>query len=275
MNKNELFKQFKIYTENNICNFPDKKSNLRILQFNVHNWTDYKNLNSTDKIFKLIKDSNADIVGLNEGLFFSEFKKNKIKEYIKIIGYDHYCESNTLYGINLLFSKYPIVSKQIIKLQKDPVKSQNRYATKATINVQNKNINILLTHLDVYDETEETRFNQIQLIMKNIDQSYILIGDLNSLRKSDYDEKEWDFLKNDCESRNIQIQNKVTTFIENQNFIDVFCKINKNVPKVSVWSMRRVDYCYIGETFPYKIFNCGIYPTLVSDHYPIYVDIEI
>lgn len=276
ISRSQLQETFKIYTNENITTFKSKKNSLRIMQFNVHIWKDYLNVDSMDKIFDLIKISNSDIVGINEGLFFSNSTKNKIKEYIKDLGYDYFIECNGKYGINLILSKFPIIFKKIISLGKDPIHLENRYAVNVTINIStNKNINILLTHLDVWDESEETRLNQIKLILNQIDSTYLLIGDFNSLRKSDYSGQEWNNLKEDSLLRNVEIQNKVTKFVESNNFVDCFVKINKNPPKVSVWSMRRVDYIYVGTAFPYNIIDCDVYPTLVSDHYPIYVDIKI
>lgn len=277
LSKKNLQKLFKIHTatvQKEKQNFPKKEGKIRIMTFNVHNWQNYEGVNSMDSIFCVIFNSGADVVGINEGLYFGKTTKNKVYEYATLLGYKYIIESNRTYGINLLLSKYPVISHKLIPLGKDPICNENRYAIKATICVENTNINILLTHLDVWDETEETRLNQTKIIFREIDSSYILMGDLNSLRKADYDKEEWKTMTEESIFRQIEIQHKVTKFIENNKFIDCFIKINKICPKVSVWSMRRVDYIYIGNNFPHNLLNCDIFPTIASDHYPIFIDID-
>lgn len=273
--RSQLQENFKNYTIKNTRSFEDKKDKIRIMTFNVHDWKDYLNINSINKIFQIITYSNSDVVGINEGFYFSNDTKNKLKEYSKNMGYNYFLECNSKYGINLLLSKHKIESHEIINLGKDPINKTTRYAIKATIQVNNKNINILLAHLDVWDESEETRLKQIKQILSDIDSSYLLLGDFNSLRLKDYSKIEWDVLKNDSELRNITIQHKVTDLIEKHKFVDSFEKINKVSPNVSVWSMRRVDYVYVGNNFPFTITNSNVFPTLVSDHYPIYIDIDL
>lgn len=267
----ELFKN----DSKNIQNFvPKQNDTIRIMTFNVHNWTDYIGAKSMDNIFKIIAESNADILGINEGMYFQKGSKIQICEYAKLLGYK-ILECNGKYGINLLLSKYPIESSEVIRLGPDPIQNENRYAIKALININNNLINIMLTHLDVWDETEETRLNQIKIIFSKINSSYILMGDLNSLRKNDYTETEWKNIKANDELRHVKSQHKVTKFIESNGFTDCFVQLGKPCPKVSVWSMRRVDYIYVGNDFQGIATNCGIYPTIMSDHYPMYIDVNI
>lgn len=272
----ELKQMFKNDVEKykDIINFPIKNKNqIRIMTFNVHNWTNYIGAKSMDNIFKLILQSNADIIGINEGLYFTKGSKAKILEYSQLLKYKYLLECNNRYGINLILSKYPIVSHEIICLGKDPIHNENRYAIKATIKIDDNLLNVLVTHLDVWDETESTRLKQMELIFEKIDESYLLLGDFNSLRKKDYTKTEWNDLKTDAIFRGLKIQHKVTSFIESNKFTDCFVKLNKPCPKISVWSMRRVDYIYIGNKFNHELIDCKICPTIVSDHYPIFVDV--
>lgn len=274
--KKELQELFKTDSLKNKKPFPKKPINtIRTMTFNVHNWKDYAgNKETIDPIFDIICDSNADIVGINEGMYFGKNIYKKVKEYVELLEYKYFLECNNRYGINLLLSKYPIVSHKVIHLGTDPIHKKNRYALKATINVNNTNVNILIAHLDVWDVTEETRLNQIKIIFEEIDSTYILMGDFNSLRRDDYTSKEWESFKADDKVRGITLQNKVIPYIEKNKFVDCFVKINKVCPKVSVWSMRRVDYIYVGEKFPHNIVNCDMFATIASDHWPIFMDIS-
>jgi|688.fasta_scaffold334558_2 endonuclease/exonuclease/phosphatase family metal-dependent hydrolase len=274
MEKSKLVKKFKKHINNNQTNFIEKnKKSVRIMTYNVNNWKNTDDEYTLKEIFDVIKDSDSDIVLFNEAMFFT----NKIREDFNLIQqkskYKYIEMCSTKFGINIILSVFPIKEKKVICLGKDPIRKINRYAIKASIDIGKKeNLNIILTHLDVFDETEDTRLKQIKMIYDNIDTKYIIIGDLNSLRKDDYDENEWKkMIKND-KLRNIELQNKVADFIESKNFVDSFVSINKSI-QVSVWSMRRVDYFYIGKDFTHKLIDSNVYYTDKSDHLPLYIDI--
>jgi endonuclease/exonuclease/phosphatase family metal-dependent hydrolase len=64
-------------------------------------------------------------------------------------------------------------------------------------------LRLLATHLDVYDETEETRTKQMDKLIsiskdrlsKNPGELQIILGDFNALRRSDYTGERWRFLE--------------------------------------------------------------------------------
>jgi endonuclease/exonuclease/phosphatase family metal-dependent hydrolase len=279
--KNKLIEKYKEYIKINSNTFESKYEreyatgpNVRILSFNVQLFKDINKKSSFEKLDKLIAESDADIIVLFEAVFFKNDKLlfEKIATNNKYL-YTKY--SNDKYGINILLSKHQIKQCSILKLIKDPIKNMNRYAILSTISINNKEIKLAACHLDVFDETEQTRLEQIKQIIDEIDNEYILLGDMNSLRKKDYDSNEWNYLINDCQSRNTDAHTLVTDFIESNNFIDCWNMINKASPKISVWSMRRVDYIYVGKSFMYPIRNCNTLVTDISDHFPLYVDLEI
>lgn len=200
-------------------------------------------------------------------LLFENIFENTEYKFIK------YC--NEKFGINILLSKFPIIETKIITLIKDPIKKMNRYAIKATIDINDKKLKLIACHLDVFDETEETRKKQIYQILNEINSEYLLFGDLNSLRRLDYSNEEWIELDNDAKMRNTKAYTLVTELIENNNFVDAWNFINKLPPKISVWSMRRVDYMYVGKSFKYTINNCNLLINDVSDHFALYIDVEL
>ncbi len=181
---------------------------------------------------------------------------------------------NPKYGVNVLASKFKILSHSILSLSKDPIKMQSRYALHTDVLINKKKISIVLTHLDIYDETENTRHKQICEILNKWDEIDIIMGDLNSLRKDDYTQDEWSVIKNDDKKRCVIMKHKVTSEIE-KKFTDSFILLDSLPPKVSVWSNRRVDYIYVNNKFDNKLVGSYMYPTLVSDHYPIYIDIAM
>jgi len=271
--KKELIEIYKEYINHNSNKFDNKKG-IRVLSYNIQLFRDINNKYSLDKIKKLIDNSNSDIVILYEAVFFKDCKTSFEKTFLKS-EYKYIKLCNDKYGINILLSKFPIVNSKIITLIKDPIKKMNRYAIKATININDKELKIIACHLDVFDETEETRKKQILQILNEIDNSYLLLGDLNSLRKSDYTQEEWIEFEYNAIMRDTKANTLVTDLIEKNNFIDCWNFINKNPPKVTVWSMRRVDYMFVGKDFMHKINNCNLLIDSTSDHFPLYMDIDI
>lgn len=212
------------------------KTNFRIMTYNVEGFKNY------DGVLKVIENSNADVIGLNEALFFSDLLKDRFFNDIKMLQYEiKMCNS---YGINVLLSRYPINSSKVIKLEKDPIKNRNRYLLKANI----CGLDIFLTHLDPFDNTGETRFKQICTISSHILPNSIIIGDFNTTKGSN-----------------------VINFIET-TFQDSFTKVEKEQPLMTTWSQRTIDFIFIGNLFPYKINNSNIYPNNSSDHFPVYID---
>lgn len=269
MSKNALIKSFVDYV-NEHQQIPhdkeDKKDMLRLMTFNVHLWTDLYHKPNIDRVKKLIIESNSDIVGLQEAVSFKRSATNIYDEYFKDTEYKYYAVCNPRYGINMILSKHPIQSTKVVNLGKTIGHNENRYALYVTI----KNINIVLTHLDVYDESEITRLNQIKTILdynRNYD-NIILMGDLNSLKQDDYTNTRWKAINDSDKKRGLTTQVMVTNLINENGYTDSLGCVD-----VSVWSMRRVDYIYFSKNYPCKIVNSFTIPTLISDHFPVVCDI--
>lgn len=275
MDKKKLFEMFVKYTTEHKHDFEEKQKNIiRIMTFNVHCWKNMYNKDTTVQIFSLLEESNADIICLEEALFFEKKIKEKIFKNCNELGYKYIIPANERYGINLLLSKHPIIEHSIIILEKSNIDNHYRYAIKAHISINNKILKIVGTHLDICDETESLRLRQIKKIVHETDDEFLILGDLNSLRKCDYDEKHLEFINKSNELRDIKTVYLVTDFLKLCCFKDSFSFLG-NFPIISVWSCRRVDYIYVGNGFNHKIKSSNIYPTLVSDHYPVYCDIKL
>lgn len=269
----DLLLKFQEDVKNNSKPFIIKSTDsIRLLTFNVHMWKDYNNKLKYQEILDLIKNSNADVIGLQEAMLFDKKILERYKQDFEDIGYPYRVICNERYGINMLFSKYKIIKHKIINLGKDAIKSVPRYAIIAQLELDEV-IQLVVTHLDVFDETEETRLNQIKKIINNIDDMQtIIMGDFNSLRLKDYSEEEWHNIVMHDKKRDVIPMTKVTDCLKENKFKDGSYKLNKI--NMSVWSMRRVDYIYV-KKLKYKIINYETYPTLISDHYPVYMDIQL
>lgn len=243
------------------------KRSFRFCTFNVHMFTDYKNEISFDEIFNDIEKINADLIVLEEALFF-KIDKKRFVDKVDSLKYNYYM-CNNKYGINVILSKLPLCDVKVIKLNKGKI---NRYAIKTTIKINNVDFEVIGCHLDVSDDTENLRVEQMKTILSNCTtDNIIILGDLNSVNKNDYTNDEWNEMVNSDLTRKVITQNKLSEFMENNNFIDSFKLAKKDPPKISVWSNRRVDYIYI-KSKEIKKISSYVYPTLSSDHYPIIAD---
>lgn len=276
----------------NLPLYPEQRgrtNNIRIVTFNVHYWTNIHEDHDFFDQLKVISKIDADIVCLQEALFprhgntvkgFAynkpEFTIEKFWSYFdEYLGlkYHNYCiasfvhsEQNTAFG-NIILSK---------------IKPKNNVYQTNTINnlgdidqgrcfsyVQYKAYDVYNTHLDIFDRTGNTRLEQIESILKFIQEnsknkSVVLLGDLNSLYYNDYlpEEQEW-LAKNKGRQ-----DDRVINAILEAGFVDVFPR-----NKYSVWSGRRVDYIWVRGDLVTK--NSYAYYTNVSDHFPLIADLNI
>lgn len=273
-----LISRFIEHIQNNATPFVEKTINsYRFLTFNVHMWKNYNMKNSYMEIIEVVKESNADVVGLQEAMIFDKKISVRYINDFEKMGYMYHLVCNEKHGINMLFSKYPISNTNKLKLKQDPIQKLVRHAIFADVHFSENNIvKVCVTHLDVYDETELTRLDQIKAIENELkkfpDISIVIMGDFNSLRAKDYTEIEWNQIQTHDFKRNVISQTLVTDYLEEHRFREASDITCVNI-KMSVWAMRRVDYIYT-LNMNANIICYKTYPTGVSDHYPVYMDIK-
>lgn len=255
------------------CIYPNDIGSIRVMTYNVHGFKD-KNFNNTfESIITNIKSISPTFIILQE-LYINDNDKIDYKSLIselKKCGLAHYIFSTN--KINGIFSKYKIHSKQI-NLEKDSINNIGRNALICSFPKFN-DIIFIGTHLDVFDNTGKTRKKQITQIFDVINRDeyknkkIVIAGDLNSLRKKDYNEIEWKHIVDTDNKRNVKTIEDVIPIIENNGFNESFNDNNSRL-NVSVWSERRVDYIF-GRNI--KFIDSYVYESTASDHYPIYADI--
>lgn len=254
---------------------PKKSNTLRISTYNVHDFTDRARKNTFDMIIKNIKLINPDILILEEVYLFRKNSANitKLIDHMKKIGLIYHSFGST--EINAVFSRYEFKSDEI-DLGKDTIKRVNRYAQ--ICNFEELQLVVVGTHLDVFDETGTIRKNQIIKILNRIkietkdnNESVIIAGDFNSLRRDDYADTEWKYLTDNDKLRKVKTIEDVVPIIEKNGYVDSFAMCDKTIVN-SVWSGRRVDYIY---GYDVIFSDSNIFRNTASDHYPIYADIEL
>lgn len=159
-----------------------KTGELTVMTYNVHQGFNNDGKPDPRKILKTISESGADIIGLQESETNRLIAGNYDLVYwlakkLKMNFYYGPTAKKLIYGVALL-SKYPIKDSKTIYLESI---SDQRVLIESTIQFNNKDIKVLVTHLGL---SVEERFNQTSWIfenkIKNLDMPLILAGDLNT-----------------------------------------------------------------------------------------------
>ncbi len=221
---------------------------LKLMTYNIKNNYKEKTFKRIDKIIKIIKEENPDIIGLQEVNFkVKNYLKDNLKEY-QIFG-------KSRYQNNKIYDEYNIVliKKNITVLKTETYKLYPKHkhaffslfpriATQVLIKYQNKEIHIFNTHLDVL--FNYTRKKELEILNEKIkkEENIIIMGDFNMTPQN-------------------KIFQKLTSYYKNINI----------VTQTNIHRKHPIDYILISNNITYentKIINSKEMP---SDHFPITV----
>jgi len=157
---------------------------LRVLSYNIQQGSDEPGNKNFDAQYQVIKDLNADIIGLQESDTCRISSGNSdivrfINNRLKLHSYFGPKTLTGTFGIALL-SKYPILNPKIFYMES---KGEQTATIWAQIIVGNTTFNIFITHLGNYEDTAEDRSQIVQqeniLSVTNGLSNVILMGDFN------------------------------------------------------------------------------------------------
>lgn len=210
---------------------------MKIVNYNIHKGMDSNNKITLNKIGKYLKNSDCDVICLQEVLYHQYILFKKILNFNAVFAINVNTPSMK-YGI-CTFSKSEISFYEHIFLNS---KNEQRGFLFTNILSQKKNINIINTHLGL-DKNE--RYEQISEILDYIQRlsgENILCGDFNE--------------------KNININKFYDSAVITNNY-DI-CTFEK--------SNSRIDYVYIDKNLKLKKYN--VEKVNMSDHYPVIVEIN-
>lgn len=289
--RNQLVAEFhndmgKFARLNDAITAPRTRDNLRVCTFNVHFWSDVDEQFNFDRILSVIKNTQADVVCLQEAVLPTTMDANiptrsdsggwmiqNIIGQFEKAGYmyntscatDHTGRSSrgSFFG-NVIFSKFPIESAKAGILDSD---EQNRCFVSVTIS----NVTIACVHLDVFDDSGKTRVRQIKGMLSKLEgvDNLIVCGDFNALYSSDYTSEEQEWLERNNQGNSV-VYDECNLMAES-GFVDAFAGQEM---KYSVWSARRVDYQWIRGSHLNPV-SSHVYYTTASDHLPLVVDYRV
>ena len=217
--------------------------------------------------YHILEDSNIKLMG--DSVMFEQKKFYGISTHFNLnnkqMSHQMTCDSPKINGLNNV-SSY--------------TSTELRGFTHLRIHLYTKDINIITIHLDVSDESGESRIHEIkqihEFIISQALSNVIIIGDFN----------EWDIKHNEPEYEPTlmefqertgleEFSTKSHDFLKSNNFVNIFHLLNK-YPKFSCWSGKLVDFCYkYTPTWnnSLKIKNINFIYVDYSDHLPIILDI--
>jgi len=261
---------------------------VRIATYNVHMWENPQRESNYDKILKVIKVINADILVLQEVKLFDTAKINA--DFAQM-GYQpgvfQRTWGNSQFG-NMLFSKYPYARQPIMQHYKvDEWRDEKRGFMHATIMLPyNQKIFVYGTHLDVWDNTEKHRLAEIKELLKHTEHkskhaNVVLAGDFNAVRQKDYeysigDKKVWDLLvAEDIRRTGMPTPTDALNLVEHYGFVDSFTRGGLAGPKFTVWPGKVVDFLYLNKGWALPVVGSYVYYDAASDHIPVIMDVKI
>ena len=219
-----------------------------------YNVLHFKNVNTGeidyDAYAQYIKQSGADIIGLNEIYTGQE------KELAERLGFYSYfafgyMEEGRPFG-NGIVSRFPLKDCETIKIPDPEVKKYNGYyeprcVLACTVQTGKGELNINITHFGLNPDEQENAVKTIAPLIHR--KNYILAGDFN-----------------------VRPDDEILNFFR-QNLFDsakVFDSEKQSFP--SDKPDRKIDYIFTGESV--KILSSDIPPVVISDHRPITAQIE-
>ncbi|SCX94188.1 endonuclease/exonuclease/phosphatase family protein [Alkaliphilus peptidifermentans] len=229
-------------------------TNLKIMTYNIHHGKNLLGRDTLNIIADLIKETDADIIGVQEadnGIYRSKFRDQMkyLAEYLSM----YYVYGDNLsflggqYG-NGILSKYPITSYENLLL---PSKREQRGLLSATIDVHEKEVQFMVTHLGLNQAERIRQIDTIKKHMEIIPREIILMGDFNATPDTD-------------EIRTLSKKMVDTGYVSDNNNQPTF-----DLPILS----GRIDYIFLSPSIQLEEYN--VIKSRASDHYPIVIDIAL
>src|SRR5699024_8480083 len=169
----------------------DETVDIKVMSYNIQHGVGLDGKLNLERIAKVIKESEVDIVGIQEVDKFygsrSDFQ-NQPKVLAELLDFDYVYGPNVIadpkgdrkeerqYGTAIL-TKYPIIKSKNTFLTSD---SEQRGVLHATIDVDGTSVNIFNTQLGLDPDERETQVNEIVEIMSEETGPQMVMGDFNA-----------------------------------------------------------------------------------------------
>jgi endonuclease/exonuclease/phosphatase family metal-dependent hydrolase len=267
--------------------------NFTIVSWNIHNG--FYNEDESEFTFaasvQWLKSVRPDILCLQEvtwrGITQTQFEAIMRQE----LGLVHFVYANAedLYGNGffgqVIVSRFPPVFSYALELPRGNVPEEGRSAAIMTVQPSPTKLplTIVNTHLDVHDQTEETRYLQLQAIASFLNtnelEPAIIAGDMNATRRQDYTLQQWNRLGGDKYIPTVALNSLEQLYGSSSNgqFFDVLDTMstqytpNKANLSTLLARYKRIDYMFVVDpNGALRVDEAAIANQVrTSDHYPL------
>ncbi|WP_084605382.1 endonuclease/exonuclease/phosphatase family protein [Tepidibacter formicigenes] len=126
-----------------------------------------------------------------------------------------------------------------------PSKIEQRGLIHTIIQIKDKKLSVLNTHLGLSSKERAKQFNVINEYIESIEQPYILAGDLNTTNPK----------------------------LNSNYLIDTGKEMNKENLSTFMLLNKRIDYIFTSKEL--EVLKYDVYPVYMSDHYPVFVQLKL
>lgn len=165
-------------------NTPDKTVALTLMTFNIRSANNENGSVELEKIIEEIRETEADIVGLQEveRMMPRSGYQDQARIIAEELGYHYYYGGNiNILGVqygNALLSKYPIIEASNHKLPKE--KLEPRGMIEADIDIDGSQWHIYVTHLGLNSKERNKQIDYINQVISQRSGNILLMGDFNN-----------------------------------------------------------------------------------------------
>lgn len=282
--RSALLRAFHVFADKNSSLNQPKTAELRFATYNVHYWTDLYEKPALDRIFEDIKHIDADVVCLQEVSFtptrFYSLSYDDLMVKFEELGYIHRVEIRTQpylggdFG-NMIISKIAISQSTSGLLDKGHGKVRRGYCS---VHLDQLNLDVCCVHLDVFDESGVTRQRQLKQLIKllgGLRANLVIMGDFNCTRTCDYPASQLQEIIAADKIRGSTTDVTTLQVFDQSNYCTCFEHSKVKPPNCTVWSCRATDYIFVSKEFSAQITSCNPYYSVNSDHFPIYMDMNM
>ena len=250
-----------------------RKGQLRLATYNVHFWLGPHQVRgeaNEEEMLAVIAATDADVLVLNEFVPVRDTRlMDGLVERLERCGYTHHTVKGSpsyrdVTYVTVIFSRLPLEEREQLGL------CEERHAVRVCVQ---GGLSVVGMHLDVYDDSGQTRVKQVDQVLAKTRQlrNVIFAGDMNALRRKDYSEDEWAKMAAHDALRKVHLETGAIDAIEKAGFRDSFESAGPP-PKCTTWSGRRIDYVF-AKALDWKVANSFVVHSAASDHIPVVVDL--
>lgn len=248
---------------------------MRLLTYNIHFWAGAKGEINVDAVYRVIRETGADIVGLNEVLHPLITSKGHRFPLVELAhrlnmhwafgpSFEQRENSRFWPGVlgNAVLSRYPIRAYENIPLKDVPTRKP-RTLFQVTLDVEGRPLRVFITHLDhLLAPVRRIQFETVVRHLLQVHEPHVLMGDFNT--HTPIRSRWW---------KGEQVIRQLRAL----GYVDAYARVGqgKGHSYPAPWPLVRIDYIWIPRRWAWALHVARVVDTPLtrraSDHLPVCV----